>query len=42
MFIDFYWLFPNSFMLGFSSSEFELELYFGIFAISFLKEEEDQ
>ena len=40
MVVEGYWLFPNSFMFGFSVDEEGLEIFLGIFALSFRKGED--
>ena len=40
MVVEGYWLFPNSFMFGFSVDEEGLEIFLGIFALSFYKGED--
>lgn len=37
MFIDFYWLFPNSLMFGIAFTETGIELFLGILALGFNK-----
>ncbi len=37
MFIELYWLFPNSFLFGIAFTETGIELFLGILALSFNK-----